>query len=68
MKKNIGSVDKIIRLLLVIVISVLFIQGTITGTIGIIALVLAIIFLLTSIVGFCPIYRILNLSTCKVKK
>lgn len=67
MKKNVGSTDKVIRILLAIVFAALYFTNTVTGTLGLVLLVLGAIFLLTSLIGFCPIYRIVGLSTCKVK-
>ncbi len=68
MKKNMGSTDKIIRILLAIVFAALYFTGTVTGTWGIVLLVVAAIFLLTSLVSFCPIYPLLGINTlCKKK-
>lgn len=68
MKKNMGNADRIIRTLLAIVFAVLYFTNTITGTVGIILLVLAIIFLLTSLVSFCPLYAPFGLATRKPKE
>ncbi len=68
MKKNMGSTDKIIRLLLAIVAAVLYFTGTVTGTLGIVLMVAAGIFLLTSLVSFCPLYAPFGINTCSVKK
>lgn len=65
MKKNMGTVDKAIRVIVAIVIGVLYFTGQITGTAAIILGVLAIVFLLTSIIGTCPLYLPLGLSTKK---
>jgi hypothetical protein len=65
MKKNMGSTDKIIRFILAAIFVILYFTGTITGTAGIILLVLAGVFVLTSLVSFCPIYAPFGLSTCK---
>lgn len=65
MKKNIGSTDRIIRLILAVVLAALYFTGTVTGTIGVILLVVGIVFLATSLVSFCPIYAIFGMSTCK---
>jgi len=67
MKKNMGSTDKIIRLLLAAVLIVLYFTGTLTGTLGIIGLVVAAVFTLTSLVSICPLYSVLGIKTCKVK-
>jgi hypothetical protein len=64
MKKNMGNADRIIRLLAAAAITILFFTNIITGTIGIVLLVLAAIFVLTSLVGFCPIYAMIGVNTC----
>jgi len=64
MKKNMGNLDRIIRVLLAAVAAVLYFTNMLTGTLGIVALVVAVVFLLTSAVGFCPLYRLVGLSTC----
>ena len=68
MKANMGSADRIGRVLLAVVFAVLYFTGTITGTIGIVLLVLGAVFLLTSAIGFCPLYAPFGISTCSVKK
>ena len=65
MKPNMGTVDRIIRVLLAIIMAVLYFSGTVTGTLGIILLVFAGIFLLTSLVSFCPLYAPFKFSTRK---
>ena len=68
MKKNLGTADQVIRTLTAIVIALLYYYDAITGTLGIVLLVLAGVFLLTSFVGFCPLYTLFGLSTCDTKK
>jgi Protein of unknown function (DUF2892) len=68
MKKNVGSTDKIIRILLAIVFAALFFTGTVTGVLGYVLLALGAIFVLTSLVGFCPIYAVLGMSTCPLEQ
>ena len=65
MKKNIGTIDRIIRVLLAIVVVVLYATGSITGTAAIILGILAVVFVLTSLIGFCPLYLPLKISTMK---
>ena len=65
MKKNMGAADRIIRTLIAVVIGVLFFKGVIAGVLGVILGILAIIFLATSLVGWCPLYLPFGLSTCK---
>lgn len=67
MKKNMGNIDRIIRLLIAAVIAVLFFMKIIPGTLGIVLLVLAIVFVLTSLISFCPLYLPFGVSTCKKK-
>ncbi len=68
MKKNMGSADRIIRAIVAAIIAVLYFTGTITGTLGIVLLVLAGVFLLTSFISFCPLYAPFGMSTCKVNE
>lgn len=68
MKKNMGSADRIFRVLIAVAIAVLYWQGIISGTLAIILLVVGGIFLLTSIVSSCPCYSVMGMSTCKVKE
>ena len=63
-----GSVDKFIRILIAAIVAVLYFTGTISGTLGIVLLVLAGVFLLTSLISFCPLYAPFGISTCKVKE
>ena len=65
MKKNMGSYDKLIRLSLAIVLIILYYKGVLVGTLGIVALVVALIFTVTSLIGFCPLYAIFGIKTCK---
>jgi hypothetical protein len=65
MKKNIGTIDKVIRILVAVVIAVLYFTKVITGTAGIVLLVLAVVFVLTSLVSVCPLYLPFGLSTAK---
>lgn len=67
MKKNMGTSDRIIRLALAAVIAVLYFTGTISGTLAIVLVALGAIFLLTSVISFCPLYAPFGLSTCKTK-
>lgn len=68
MKKNMGTADKIIRIILALVIAVLFYLKIITGTLGIVLIVLAGVFLITSFISFCGLYTVLGINTCPVKK
>jgi hypothetical protein len=67
MKKNMGSTDKIIRIFLAAVLAALFFTKTMIGTLGYVALAVAAIFFLTSLVSFCPLYTFLGTNTCEPK-
>ena len=67
MKKNMGNSDRIIRVILAIVFSVLYFTGTVTGTFGLVLVVLGAIFLATSFISFCPLYTLVGLNTCEKK-
>ncbi len=68
MKKNMGNTDRIIRILLAVVFAVLYFTNTVTGTFGIVLLVLGAVFLLTSLISFCPLYPLVGINTCPAKK
>lgn len=68
MKKNMGTADRIIRLIIAAVIVTLFFTNVITGTLGIILLVLSGIFAITSFVSFCPLYTIFGMNTCPANR
>ena len=68
MKKNMGSTDKIIRVLIAVVIAILFFTNVISGTLGIVLLVLAGVFVLTSLISFCPLYTLFGINTCPKDK
>ena len=65
MKKNMGSVDKIIRLIVAALLADLFFTGVIEGVLGVVLVVLAAVFVLTSLFSFCPLYAPFGISTCK---
>ncbi|MDN3642985.1 DUF2892 domain-containing protein [Lutimonas halocynthiae] len=68
MKKNMGSADRIIRIIVAVIVGILYYTGTVSGTLGIVLLVLAGVFVLTSFISFCPLYAPFGLSTCSVKE
>lgn len=68
MKTNVGSMDRMVRIALAVVFSILYFTGTVTGTLGLVLLILGAVFVLTSALSFCPIYAVLGMSTCAVKK
>ncbi len=64
MKLNMGMADRVIRTLLAIVIAVLYFTGVIGGTLALVLGIIAVIFLLTSLVSYCPAYVPFGISTC----
>ncbi|MBS1517681.1 MAG: DUF2892 domain-containing protein [Bacteroidetes bacterium] len=68
MKKNMGSADRIIRFLLVIVIAALYFTGVINGILAVLLIAFGVIFLLTGFAGFCPLYFPFGISTGKKEK
>ena len=67
MKANMGTADRIVRILIAITVGVLYYMGVIPGTVGIVLMILAVIFLATSFISFCPLYWPFGLSTRKKK-
>lgn len=68
MKPNMGTADKVIRLVVVAIIAVLYFTGQITGTAAIILGIIAAAFLVTSLIGWCPSYVPFGISTRKSDK
>ena len=65
MKKNMGTIDKVIRILVAVVIAILFYTNVITGLLGIVLMVLGAIFVVTSLIIFCPLYLPFGINTGK---
>jgi len=63
-----GNIDKVIRILIAVVAAVLYFTNIIGGVLGIILLVLAAVFVLTSLISFCPLYLPLGINTDKKKE
>lgn len=68
MEKNVGNADRVIRLLLAAGLVSLNFLGVITGAVGLIALVVAAVLTMTTLVGYCPLYSLIGVKTCKVDK
>lgn len=68
MRKNVGNLDKVFRIILAIIIGYLYYAEIISGTVGIVLLVFAGILVLTSLISFCPLYLPFGIKTCKVNK
>lgn len=67
MKKNMGNLDRGIRVILAAVFIYLYFSGTVSGTLGYVLLAFGAVFLLTSLVSFCPLYPLSGINTCKTK-
>jgi amino acid transporter len=65
MKKNMGTADRIVRVIVAVVLGVLVLNGTITGALAWVLGALALVFLLTSFVSFCPLYAPFRITTQK---
>jgi hypothetical protein len=68
MKKNMGTIDKITRVVIAIAISILFATNVISGTLGIVLLLLSIVFVVTSMISFCPLYQLFGINSCQKEK
>lgn len=67
MKKNMGNTDRMIRVIAAIIFSVLYFTGTVTGTVGLVLVILGAVFLATSFISFCPLYTLVGVNTCEKK-
>ena len=68
MKKNMGTADKTIRLIIAAIVGVLYYINVLNGTLGLVLLILSGIFVLTSVISFCPLYTLLGIKTCPIEK
>lgn len=62
-----GTADRIIRVIIAAIIGVIYFTGTVSGTLGIVLLVLAGVVALTSLISFCPLYALFGIRTCPAK-
>lgn len=67
MKKNMGNVDRILRIIIAAVLAYLYFGGIVPGTLGLVLVILGGVFVLTSLVSFCPLYTLVGLNTCPKK-
>ncbi len=65
MKKNMGGMDRIIRIVIALVVTVLYFTEYIEGTLATVLIIFAAVFLLTSVINFCPLYTVLGINTGK---
>ena len=63
-----GTTDRIIRMLAAIVIAVLYFTHSVEGVLGVVLMVFAMVFFLTSLIGLCPLYPLLGINTCGTKR
>ncbi len=68
MKNNMGITDRVVRVIIAAIIGILYFSGMLSGTLGIVLMVVAAVFVLTSLLGFCPLYAPFGLNTCAFKK
>lgn len=67
MKKNVNNIDKGIRVAIAALVALLYYFDVITGTLAYVLMGVGIILLVTSLINFCPLYRLLGINTCKLK-
>ena len=67
MKRNMGNTDRAVRVIIAVVIAALYFTGILSGVLGIVLLVLSVVFVLTSLVSFCPLYAPFGINTCGTK-
>ena len=65
MKRNLSNTDRIVRVALAVLFAYLYFGGIVTGTLGIVLVVLGAVLLLTAVIAFCPLYAPFKLSTYK---
>lgn len=65
MKVNMSSADRVIRVIIAVIFAALYFTGTVPGTLGLVLTIAGVVFLLTSFMGFCPLYTIFGISTAK---
>lgn len=65
MKANMSSADRIIRVIIAVIFAALYFTGTVPGTLGLVLTIVAVVFLLTSLIGFCPLYTLFGMRTKK---
>ena len=64
MKSNVGSLDRILRIIIGIVLAVLYLKGTVTGGAGVALLVVGLVLIVTALIKWCPIWKVLGVNTC----
>lgn len=67
MKRNIGTIDSVIRILVGVILIGFYVKNILAGFLGIVSLILGIILILTAFIGYCHLYKLLGINTCKIK-
>lgn len=67
MKRNMGDADKGIRVIIALIVALLYYNDTISGTLAYVLMGISIVLLVTSLINFCPLYKVLGVNTCKIK-
>ena len=65
MTKNMGAVDRILRILIAVGVAILYFTNIVSGLLGVVLVILAAIFVITSLISFCPLYTLFGITTCK---
>lgn len=68
MKKNLGNLDRVVRLLIGAIVAILYFANILTGTVGLVLLIVGGILFATALISFCPLYAILGLNSCPARK
>jgi len=68
MKRNLGNIDRVLRVLIAIVITLLSFTHVITGTLAVVLSILGVVFLFTGFIGACPLYSLFSINTCSKKQ
>lgn len=68
MKRNMGNLDRIFRILIAAIIAVLYFAHVVTGALAIVLIIIGVIFLVTGLVSVCPFYTFLGINTCAHKR
>jgi len=63
-----GNIDRGIRIVIALLLGTLYFTNIITGTLGLVLLVVSVVFVLTSLISFCPLYTLLGIKTCPLNK
>ncbi len=68
MKKNMGTIDRIVRVFVAALLAYLFFSGALVGVLGIVALIIAGVFVVTAVFARCPLYCLIGMRTCPVQE